>query len=90
MPVKKASEKETEGKEPEEAGRLTYDSPKTQRWRIGLKLETNGTTCRDILATFPIPMDWPEQTVKVVDQTSTRELNAGHRAICPAVRARSF
>ncbi len=69
--------------------RLTYDSPKTQRWRIGLHLETNGSTCRDILATFPVPMDWPEQTVKVVDQDidsrvdrwATRDLPGGARQI---------
>jgi hypothetical protein len=48
--------------------RLSYDSPKTQRWRIGLRLDTNGVTCKDALATFPIPMAWPEQTVRLVNQ----------------------
>src|SRR5688572_7519051 len=52
----------------EPAVRLVYESPKTQRWQVGLKLDTNGVTCNDILATFPVPTDWPEQTVKVVSQ----------------------
>ncbi len=69
--------------------RLVFDSPKTQRWRIGLKLNTNGVTCNNILATFPVPMDWPEQSVTLVSQEidpsvsrwDVRELPGGARQI---------
>ena len=88
-PSKDKSAGDAEATEPAGSERLTYDNPKTQRWRVGLKLETNGTTCRDVLATFPIPMDWPEQTVKVVDQNidsrverwAPRDLPGGARQI---------
>jgi transglutaminase-like putative cysteine protease len=68
-----ASEEDADGAAEETAvegprWRLSYDSPKTQRWRIGLRLDTNGATCKDVLATFPIPMAWPEQTVRLVEQ----------------------
>ena len=50
------------------AGRLRFDNPKSQVWRIGLRLETRGIACGDVLATFPIPMPWPEQGIRVVQQ----------------------
>lgn len=61
--------------------RVTFDSPESQRWRIGLILETP-VTCVNALATFPLPIDWPEQEVRVMSQEidplvtkwSTREL----------------
>jgi len=69
--------------------RLTYDSPKTQVWRIGLQLDTNGVACKDVLATFPIPMAWPEQSVRLisseidprVDRWSIRDLPGGARQV---------
>jgi len=48
--------------------RLVLDSPKTEQWRIGLIL-TTPVTCSNVLATFPIPRDWPEQKVTVIGQT---------------------
>lgn len=62
---------EVEGADTEpstEVTRLTYESPQTQRWRIGLVLETP-VTCTNVLATFAVPMAWPEQTVEVVGRT---------------------
>lgn len=44
--------------------RLTFDAPKKQTWRIGLILDTP-VTCTNVFATFPVPMDWPEQKVTV-------------------------
>lgn len=47
---------------------LSYDSPQTQTWKMGLILETGTTPCGNILSTFPVPTDWPEQKVRLVDQ----------------------
>ncbi len=47
---------------------LTYTDPKTQRYRCGLELETGRANCRGIVTTFPIPREWPEQQVRLVDQ----------------------
>ena len=46
--------------------RLSYAAPQTQRWSFGLKLNTAGATCNDVLATFPVPMAWPEQSVRLI------------------------
>tara|TARA_R110002049_G_scaffold27321_2_gene94301 strand:+ start:539083 stop:540018 length:936 start_codon:yes stop_codon:yes gene_type:complete len=47
--------------------RLQFDSPQVQRYRIGLILETP-VTCVNALATFPVPISWPEQEVRVIGQ----------------------
>ncbi len=75
--------------------RLSYDSPKAERWRIGMRLDTNGVACKDILATFPIPMPWPEQTVRLlhqeidprVDRWTVRTLPGGARQVVLAMSA---
>ncbi len=68
--------------------RLTYESPQTQNWKIGLILETP-VTCTNVLSTFVVPMDWPEQKVTLSNQTidrsvtgwETRELPGGARQV---------
>jgi transglutaminase-like putative cysteine protease len=47
---------------------LRFDSPRTERWKFGLVLETP-VSCTDVLATFVVPMDWPEQKVTPASQT---------------------
>ena len=48
--------------------RIVLDSPQVQHWRIGLVL-TTPVTCTNVFATFPVPIDWPEQKVTVEKQT---------------------
>ncbi|GAA5505175.1 transglutaminase domain-containing protein [Novipirellula caenicola] len=55
--------------------RLTFDSPQIQQWRIGMVL-TTPVMCTNVIATFPVPTEWPEQKVTVVN-----------RVIDPIVRA---
>ncbi|WP_153557110.1 transglutaminase-like domain-containing protein [Roseimaritima sediminicola] len=47
---------------------LEYADGQTQTWQIGLRLETRGANCVNIQATFPVPVEWPEQKVRLVDQ----------------------
>ncbi|TWU60830.1 Transglutaminase-like superfamily protein [Rubripirellula tenax] len=68
--------------------RLVYDAPQIQNWKIGLVLETP-VTCSNVLATFVVPMDWPEQTVTLLNQNidrnvtgwKTRDLPGGARQV---------
>lgn len=70
------------------AAHLIFDSPQVQRWRIGLILQTP-VTCTDGFATFPVPTDWPEQKVRVLEQKvdpavtawATRELPGGAKQV---------
>ncbi len=45
--------------------RLIFDSPQTQQWRIGMVL-TTPVMCTNVIATFPVPTEWPEQKVTLV------------------------
>ncbi len=38
-----------------------------QRLRVGVKVRARGP-CRGILASVPVPMDWPEQEVRIVNE----------------------
>ena len=46
---------------------LRYESPRTDRWKFGMVLKTP-VTCSNALATFVLPMDWPEQKITPVEQ----------------------
>ncbi|QEF99966.1 Transglutaminase-like superfamily protein [Stieleria maiorica] len=67
---------------------LVYEDQPITHWRIGLVL-TTPVTCTNVLATFPIPTDWPEQTVTVRKQNITphvsrweiRELGGGTKQV---------
>jgi hypothetical protein len=46
-------------------GMLSYDRPANSRWRVGTKINTGASPFMNVHVTVPVPMDWPEQTVKV-------------------------
>lgn len=40
----------------------------THKWKAGVSISASGGPCRAIVSYVPVPMEWPEQTVKVVGQ----------------------
>ena len=44
------------------------------RYRVGLRVVAEGGPCRDIYATLPVPTDWPEQRVRLVDEDISNDL----------------
>jgi transglutaminase-like putative cysteine protease len=40
----------------------------TQYWQCGVTVEALGGPCRGIVGYVPVPVEWPEQTVKIVDE----------------------
>jgi len=40
----------------------------TQRYKVGIVVRAVGGPCRGLYATVPVPTDWPEQEVKIVDE----------------------
>jgi transglutaminase-like putative cysteine protease len=52
---------------PSSDSRVTYDLPKSQTWKMGLILKSP-VTCANVFATFPVPMDWPEQKVTLEEK----------------------
>lgn len=56
----------TSGGSVEEGARLAES--KTSRWKCGMKIRAAGGPCRGVVATIPVPTDWPEQRVTVVTE----------------------
>lgn len=44
------------------------------RYRVGLRVVAEGGPCRDIYATLPVPTDWPEQRVRLVDEDTSTDI----------------
>ena len=44
------------------------------RYRVGLRVVAEGGPCRDIYATLPVPTDWPEQRVRLVDEDTSTDV----------------
>jgi hypothetical protein len=59
----------------------------TQRMRVGLVVKAEQGACRGIVATTPVPFDWPEQSVKIVEeQVSPRVKKVSYRLIDETAR----
>lgn len=43
-----------------------------QRYRVGVKVVAQGGPCRGLYATLPIPSEWPEQKVRIVEEDFSR------------------
>jgi hypothetical protein len=55
----------------EAAGGPTLGDVRTQRYRVGVVVTAVGGRCRGIVATLPVPAEWPEQRVRVVEEDVT-------------------
>lgn len=49
---------------PDDAAQTTA----VQRWKIGFSVRAENANCGGIFATLPVPANWPEQSVRIVDE----------------------
>ena len=60
---------------------VTLVEPVTHKWEVGVVVTARGPV-RGILATIPVPSDWPEQQVRIADeQFSTHVGRVGYREL---------
>jgi hypothetical protein len=45
---------------------------RVQRYRVGVVVVAEGGPCRGLYATLPVPMAWPEQQVRIVEEDVSR------------------
>ncbi|HWC88214.1 MAG TPA: transglutaminase-like domain-containing protein [Pirellulales bacterium] len=45
-----------------------FGTPVSQKLQVGVVIKAEGGPCGGLMATVPVPCDWPEQTVKIVDE----------------------
>ena len=74
-----------ESRELKENG-IKLDRTLTQRWQVGVIITARGP-CAGILATAPVPIDWPEQRVTVVAEDISPEVaGIGYRMLGNGVK----
>lgn len=71
---------EAQFKDADPGGAKATDS-KVQRWKAGVVIRAAGGPCNRIVATAPIPIDWPEQTVKIVKEDITPTAKLEYRMV---------
>ena len=57
-----------------------------ERWRIGMIVSASGGPCSRMVGTTTVPMDWPEQRAKIVDQDLTPGVSVSYKTINGTVR----
>ena len=60
-------------KDGESPGAVRYAAPRDSVWEFGWVISVNGQA-KGILATVPIPMDWPEQSIVEVSRDVTKNV----------------
>ena len=48
--------------------KVVYEDSVSTRWKIGGKIVTGSGRATNVLMTFPVPSNWPEQTVTVAEE----------------------
>lgn len=59
---------------------------RVQRWRAGVIVTAAGGSCKGLVGYVPIPIDWPEQQVKIVDEEISPMAKVDYRMVDPAVK----
>jgi hypothetical protein len=53
------------------AARPELGESQTHKWEFGVSIRAVGGPCAGLFGTFPVPSDWPEQQVKIVQEEIT-------------------
>jgi transglutaminase-like putative cysteine protease len=67
-------------KEGGEGGSLLGESV-TQNWQAGVIVTADSGPCQGIVASIPVPIDWPEQEVTVVDEDVSPTARVGEQMV---------
>ncbi len=66
---------------------VSFSDPMEFRWRVGFKIRGGSQSAKNLLATIPVPVDWPEQTVSLVEENLPAEIrSATYRELNSNVR----
>ncbi len=84
---------ESKSDDPPEIQGVTFSDPVTSNYQVGFQAVAVKKSAMQVLITLPVPTEWPEQTVSVVDETiptdmgsiRDRELNSGVKQLVVTV-----
>ena len=72
-------------KEPDPEGSRVGQA-ETSRWQCGMIVQAVGGPCFGLVGYAPVPVEWPEQDVKIVDEEISREARVGYTTVDGTVR----
>jgi len=58
----------------------------TTLWRVGMIIKASAGACRGLSGYVPIPTDWPEQEVRIVDEEKTSDVSISYETVDGGVR----
>ena len=58
---------------------VSFGEGQTARWQVGVVIKATRGPMRSAFATVPVPVEWPEQEVKVVEEKISRGVKVSHR-----------
>ncbi len=67
-------------------GGATLGKSRTQRWKAGLIVTAQGGRCNGIVGYAPVPVDWPEQKVTIIDEDISPGVKIGYRLVDGVVK----
>ena len=64
-----------------DTGGAELGESQTQFWKVGMEVTAVGGPCMKIVGYVPVPVDWPEQQVKVVEEDVSPQAKISYRQI---------
>jgi hypothetical protein len=58
---------------------VAASEPRPQKWEFGISVRAVAGACQSVIGTFPVPADWPEQSVKLVSEDVTPNVRHSFR-----------
>ncbi len=65
---------------------ISLGEPVTQRWKCGVMITAAGGPCTGVLATVPVPTDWPEQQVRIDEEDISPGARVSYRMLDNGVK----
>ena len=70
----------------EESTAIKFGKSTVSKWQFGVEVTAVGGPVTGIVATLPVPMDWPEQKVKIVAEDVSPKTKVSYRVLDKAVK----
>lgn len=64
-----------------DVGGAELGESQTQYWKVGMQVTAVGGPCMKIIGYVPVPVDWPEQQVKVVEEDVSPQARISYKKI---------
>ena len=73
-----------------EPGGTRLGASHDSKWRCGVIITASGGPCQKIVGYIPVPMDWPEQRVKVLEEDLSPGVTIDYQPVSGTARVMTF